>query len=119
MAKKKKSTKQHARSSVKPNSPYDEEDGDSSAIDVQSLCSTVFSSRDSSCGNQEDTGYSEDSESSLNDGPDYDDFEEKLDALLDGLHLDRKGAAKTRLGQLMALSKAMASRFCADYFSER
>lgn len=130
MAKKKRSSKlQHARPcSVKPGgSVYDFEDGDGdgdsmTAHDVQSLCSSTgrSSSRDTS-SNCPGNGDSEESSeggggSLLND---YDDFEEKLDALLDGLHLDRKGALKTRLGQLTSLSKAMATRFCAEYFTER
>lgn len=122
MAKKKKSSKQQqARSSGKhfasPCGTTDE-DGDSNT-DVQSLCSTAISSPDSS--NFEEDGNSDGERGSLNINENnyVDDFEDKLNDLLDSLHFERKGAAKFRLSQLSALSKAMASRFCGEYFSER
>ena len=47
-----------------------------------------------------------------------DNFEDKLDALLDSLQ-SSKGAVKTRVANLAALAKAMGSRFCDEYFADR
>lgn len=48
-----------------------------------------------------------------------DDFDDKLDILLDGLQSTKGAGAKLRLSHFTQLSKAMETRFCADFFEDR